>query len=213
MLISDFEINEWFISHFASITTSSISADVLCPFCKWKGKSVFCTMKSTQVERGERVVGVSTPIVTEMQVVPVAGLDSMLMTLSGAHAPYFTRNLVFLRDSSGNQGVGEIHGGEYTRAELERFIPLVVGQPIGNYRAVVQSLVSHRCRFRPAMMMERESNTEHQQIEICSAGGKRSGDCHVGPAWKIHGFANVCAFGWRTAAQPGPFFGLLVLCQ
>ena len=107
-------------------------------------------MKSTQVERGERVVGVSTPIVTEMQVVPVAGLDSMLMTLSGAHAPYFTRNLVFLRDSSGNQGVGEIHGGEYTRAELERFIPLVVGQPIGNYRAVVQSLVSHRCRFRPA---------------------------------------------------------------
>ena len=51
-------------------------------------------MKSTQVERGERVVGVSTPIVTEMQVVPVAGLDSMLMTLSGAHAPYYAEEIV-----------------------------------------------------------------------------------------------------------------------
>ena len=27
-----------------------------------------------------------TPIITEMSVIPVAGLDSMLMTLSGAHA-------------------------------------------------------------------------------------------------------------------------------
>ena len=50
-----------------------------------------------------------TPIVTEMQVIPVAGYDSMLMTLSGAHAPYFTRNIVILKDSSGNTGIGEIH--------------------------------------------------------------------------------------------------------
>ena len=28
-----------------------------------------------------------SPIVTKMQVIPVAGYDSMLMTLSGAHAP------------------------------------------------------------------------------------------------------------------------------
>ena len=33
-----------------------------------------------------------TPIIKEMQVIPVAGRDSMLMTLSGAHAPFFTRN-------------------------------------------------------------------------------------------------------------------------
>ena len=32
----------------------------------------------------------STPVVTSMQVIPVAGRDSMLMNLSGAHAPYFT---------------------------------------------------------------------------------------------------------------------------
>ncbi|MFR2766241.1 MAG: hypothetical protein ACLTA4_11910 [Clostridium sp.] len=39
-----------------------------------------------------------TPTVTEMQVIPVAGYDSMLMTLSGCHAPYFTRNLVILKE-------------------------------------------------------------------------------------------------------------------
>ena len=95
-------------------------------------------------------MGATTPVVTQMRVVPVAGYDSMLMTLSGAHAPYFIRNLVILTDSSGNQGVGEIHGGEHTRTELERYIPLVVGQPIGNYRAVVQSLSAFRRGRREA---------------------------------------------------------------
>lgn len=88
---------------------------------------------------------VATPVVTDMQVMPVAGYDSMLMTLSGAHAPYFTRNLVILTDSSGNQGVGEIHGGEHTQVELESYIPLVVGQPIGNYRSVIRNLVDIKC--------------------------------------------------------------------
>ena len=45
------------------------------------------------------------PIITEMQVIPVAGYDSMLMTLSGAHAPLFTRNLVILKDSAGHTGI------------------------------------------------------------------------------------------------------------
>ena len=56
----------------------------------------------------------STPKVTSMKVIPVAGYDSMLMTLSGAHAPFFTRNIVILTDSAGHQGIGEIHGGDYT---------------------------------------------------------------------------------------------------
>ena len=60
-----------------------------------------------------------TPIVTEMQVIPVAGYDSMLMTLSGAHAPYFTRNIVILEDSNGNVGAGEVPGGEGIRKTLE----------------------------------------------------------------------------------------------
>ena len=36
------------------------------------------------------------PVVTEMQVIPVAGHDSMLLNLSGAHGPFFTRNMVIL---------------------------------------------------------------------------------------------------------------------
>lgn len=50
----------------------------------------------------------TTPVVTEMQVIPVAGHDSMLMNLSGAHAPFFTRNIVIIKDNSGHTGVGEI---------------------------------------------------------------------------------------------------------
>lgn len=53
----------------------------------------------------------STPVVTSMQIVPVAGHDSMLMNLSGAHAPFFTRNIVIIKDNAGHTGVGEIPGG------------------------------------------------------------------------------------------------------
>src|SRR6202008_4850137 len=53
-----------------------------------------------------------TPRITAMRVIPVAGQDSMLLNLSGAHAPYFTRNLVILTDSAGRTGVGEVPGGE-----------------------------------------------------------------------------------------------------
>jgi glucarate dehydratase len=45
-------------------------------------------------------------------VIPVAGHDSMLMNLSGAHAPFFTRNIVIITDNAGNTGVGEVPGGE-----------------------------------------------------------------------------------------------------
>lgn len=52
------------------------------------------------------------PVVTSMQVIPVAGRDSMLLNLSGAHAPFFTRNIVILTDNSGHTGVGEVPGGQ-----------------------------------------------------------------------------------------------------
>ena len=42
-----------------------------------------------------------------LRVIPVAGRDSMLLNLSGAHAPFFTRNLVVLTDNAGHTGVGE----------------------------------------------------------------------------------------------------------
>lgn len=82
----------------------------------------------------------TTPIVTDMKVIPVAGYDSMEMTLSGAHAPLFTRNLVILSDNAGHTGIGEIHGGEYTRECLESYIPLVVGQEIGKYRSILGTI-------------------------------------------------------------------------
>ncbi|MDO4620877.1 MAG: enolase C-terminal domain-like protein [Lachnospiraceae bacterium] len=81
-----------------------------------------------------------TPIVTDMQVIPVAGYDSMLMTLSGAHAPWFTRNLVVLKDNAGHTGIGEIHGGDYTCDALKSVKELVVGQPIGKYKGILDSI-------------------------------------------------------------------------
>jgi glucarate dehydratase len=75
-----------------------------------------------------------------MQVIPVAGHDGMLMNLSGAHGPFFTRNIVILTDSSGHTGVGEVPGGEKIRQTLEDARPLVEGQPIGQYNAALQAM-------------------------------------------------------------------------
>ena len=71
------------------------------------------------------------PRVIDMQVVPVAGRDSMLLNLSGAHAPFFTRNIVVLTDNSGHTGVGEVPGGEKIRQTLEDARDLVIGETIG----------------------------------------------------------------------------------
>lgn len=81
-----------------------------------------------------------SPIVTELHVIPVAGHDSMLLNLSGAHGPYFTRNIVVMRDNAGNTGVGEVPGGEKIRQTLEDAKSLVVGAPIGNYRAILRTV-------------------------------------------------------------------------
>ena len=80
------------------------------------------------------------PLVTDLRVVPVAGEDSMLMNLSGAHGPYFTRNVVILKDASGHVGVGEVPGGEKIRQTLEDARLLVVGQPIGRYNAILNEV-------------------------------------------------------------------------
>src|SRR5581483_8141584 len=82
----------------------------------------------------------ATPAVTEMRVVPVAGHDSMLLNLSGAHGPCFTRNIVILKDASGRVGVGEVPGGEPIRRTLEDAKPLVVGQPVAAINRVLQAV-------------------------------------------------------------------------
>ena len=82
------------------------------------------------------------PVVTGMRVVPVAGHDSMLMNLSGAHGPFFTRNLLILTDSAGHTGVGEVPGGEKIRQTLEDARDLIVGQPIGRHNAILNGMRS-----------------------------------------------------------------------
>ena len=86
----------------------------------------------------------STPRVTRWQVIPVAGRDGMLLNLSGAHAPFFTRNLVIATDSAGHVGVGEVPGGEKIRQTLEDARPLVECQPIGQLQAILNAM---RTRF------------------------------------------------------------------
>ena len=81
-----------------------------------------------------------TPIVTKVTVIPVAGRDSMLLNLSGAHGPFFNRNLVILHDFSGHTGVGEVPGGEKIRQTLEDAAPLVEGRPIGAWNAVLNAV-------------------------------------------------------------------------
>jgi glucarate dehydratase len=79
-----------------------------------------------------------------MRVIPVAGHDSMLLNLSGAHGPFFTRNIVLLTDNSGRTGVGEVPGGEKIRSVLEEAQALVVGKPLAGYNEVLNSV---RARF------------------------------------------------------------------
>jgi glucarate dehydratase len=81
-----------------------------------------------------------TPHITAMRVIPVAGQDSMLLNLSGAHGPYFTRNVVLLTDETGRTGAGEVPGGEKIRALLEDAAPLVVGRETGAYNAVLNEV-------------------------------------------------------------------------
>jgi glucarate dehydratase len=82
----------------------------------------------------------ATPRITRVQVIPVAGHDGMLLNLSGAHGPFFTRNLLVLTDSSGRTGVGEVPGGEKIRNTLEDARPLIEGQVLGNWNHILNSL-------------------------------------------------------------------------
>jgi glucarate dehydratase len=75
-----------------------------------------------------------TPVIESMEVYPVAGRDSMLLNLSGAHGPFFTRNVVILKGSSGNTGLGEVPGVEKIRSALENVKAAVLGSLIGAYK-------------------------------------------------------------------------------
>jgi len=78
-----------------------------------------------------------------MRVIPVAGSDSMLLNLSGAHAPFFTRNVVVLTDDAGHTGAGEVPGGDKIRQVLEQASAEIVGRPIASYHEILQTMQTH----------------------------------------------------------------------
>jgi glucarate dehydratase len=82
----------------------------------------------------------TSPTVQSMRVIPVAGRDGMLLNLSGAHAPFFTRNVIILADNAGHTGVGEVPGGEKIRQTLEDARPLVEGRSIGDVQGILNAL-------------------------------------------------------------------------
>ncbi|TDS92509.1 D-glucarate dehydratase [Rahnella sp. BIGb0236] len=82
----------------------------------------------------------SSPVITDMQVIPVAGHDSMLMNIGGAHGAYFTRNIVILKDSAGNTGVGEAPGGEVIYNTLVEAIAQVKGQEVARMNRLVHQI-------------------------------------------------------------------------
>ncbi|GAA3148486.1 enolase C-terminal domain-like protein [Nonomuraea salmonea] len=81
-----------------------------------------------------------SPTIASVEVVPVAGYDSMLLNLSGAHGPFFTRNVVIVTDSDGRTGLGEVPGGEAIRRTIEEAGTLLAGQPVARYRALLRDV-------------------------------------------------------------------------
>ncbi len=84
-----------------------------------------------------------TPIITKMEVYPVAGKDCMELNLSGAHAPFFTRNIVVLHSDNGETGVGEVPGGEKITKALLECVSIVEGTRIGEYKSTLLKVKAH----------------------------------------------------------------------
>ncbi len=74
-----------------------------------------------------------SPIIQKMEVWPVAGKDCMELNLSGAHAPYFTRNVVVLYADNGKK----------ITAALEECIPLVEGTKVAEYKSTLLKVKKH----------------------------------------------------------------------
>ena len=78
--------------------------------------------------------------IAAVEVVPVAGHDSMLLNLSGAHGPFFTRNIAIVTDSDGRTGLGEVPGGEAIRQTIADAAEVLVGNPVGRYRTLLRDV-------------------------------------------------------------------------
>ena len=105
----------------------------------------------------------ASPVLTGLRVVPVAGQDSMLLNLSGAHAPLFTRNVVILTDSLGHTGLGEVPGGEAIATTLQDAWPLLEGKQIGRYPSLLREIGA---AFKSRDASGRGSQTFAQRVTI-----------------------------------------------
>jgi glucarate dehydratase len=86
------------------------------------------------------MVTTRTPTIASVEAVPVAGRDSMLLNLSGAHGPFFTRNIALVTDSEGRLGLGEVPGGEAIRSTIEDAGALLVGQPVAQFAHLLREV-------------------------------------------------------------------------
>jgi glucarate dehydratase len=82
------------------------------------------------------------PTIERIEVVPVAGHDSMLLNLSGAHGPFFTRTVVVVTDSEGRTGLGEVPGGAAIRSTLETAHELLLGRPVAEFASLLRSFAT-----------------------------------------------------------------------
>lgn len=119
-------------------------------------------------EDGRPDAHAGAPRITGYEVVPVAGHDSMLLNLSGAHAPFFTRNLLVLTDESGRTGLGEVPGGEPIRATLEEAGPLVRDRRVGEVRDLVHR-VGARFAARDATGRGAQTFDLRTVVHVCTA--------------------------------------------
>jgi glucarate dehydratase len=72
----------------------------------------------------------------------IAAVDSMLLNLSGAHGPFFTRNVVIITDSEGRTGLGEVPGGEKIRTTIEDAGRIITGQPVARFRSLLRDVAT-----------------------------------------------------------------------
>ena len=105
----------------------------------------------------------NSPRITSVRIVPVAGHDSMLLNLSGAHGPYFTRNLAIVTDSAGHTGVGEVPGGEKIREVLEQARELIIDRNVASCNAILNTI---RERFAAHDVGGRGRQTFDQRIAV-----------------------------------------------
>ena len=117
-----------------------------------------------------------------MRVIPVAGYDSMLLNLSGAHAPFFTRNVILLTDNAGRMGAGEVPGGERIREVLEQARELVVGANIGDHHGIIACVLN---RFAECDAAGRGLQTFDQRVAVHAAAAIESALLDLlGSTWK-----------------------------